>query len=76
VLVVAKALGYVDVDCVVFNLTQVEANLENNKKQKTLYEMNLRFQNTWATKLHWAKSMVGVDGKVHQVKCKVYNRGA
>jgi hypothetical protein len=36
--------------------------------------MNLCFQNTWATKFPWTKSMVGVDGKVHQVKCKVYNR--
>jgi hypothetical protein len=74
VLVVTKALGYVDVDCVVLNLAQVETNLESSKKQKRLYEMNLCFQNTWAAKLPWAKSMVGVDGKVHQVKCKVYNK--
>jgi len=72
VLVVTKALGYVDVD--VLNLAQVETDLESNNKQKRLYEMNLCFQNTWVTKLPWAKSMVGVDGKVHQVKCKVYNK--
>jgi hypothetical protein len=57
-----------------FNLAQVEADLESSKKQKTLYEMNLCFQNTWAAKLPWAKSMVGANGKVHQIKCKVYNK--
>jgi hypothetical protein len=59
---------------VVLNLAQVKADLESSKKQKTLYEMNLCFQNTWAGKFPWAKSMVGDDGKVHQVKCKVYNK--
>ncbi len=34
VLIVAKALGYVDVDCVVLNITQVEVDLESSKKQK------------------------------------------
>jgi hypothetical protein len=37
VLVVAKALGYVDSDYVVFNLDQVEPDLESSKKQKKLY---------------------------------------
>jgi hypothetical protein len=33
--------------------------------------MNRRFQNSWVAKLPWAKSIMGVDGKVTQVKCKV-----
>ncbi len=34
--------------------------------------MNYCFQDSWATKLPWVESIVGVDGKVTHVKCKVY----
>ncbi len=36
--------------------------------------MNHRFQDTWATKLPYVKFVVGVDGKVHHVKCKVCSK--
>jgi hypothetical protein len=36
-----------------------------------MYEMNCRFQNSWGTKLPWAESIMGVDGKITQVKCKM-----
>jgi hypothetical protein len=37
------------------------------------YEMSLCFQDTWVLKLPWAKFVVGFDGKVYQVKCKMCN---
>jgi len=37
------------------------------------YEMNLCFQDTWVPKLSQAKFVVGFDGKVYQVKCKMCN---
>jgi len=36
-----------------------------------MYEMNCRFQNSWGTKLPWTESIMGVDGKITQVKCKM-----
>jgi hypothetical protein len=50
--------------------TQVKLDLVNSKKRKKMYEMNCCFQNSWVAKLPWAKSIVGVDGKVTQVKRK------
>jgi hypothetical protein len=32
------------------------------------------FQDTWAAKLPWVEYVVGADGKVHQVQCKVCNK--
>jgi hypothetical protein len=34
--------------------------------------MNRHFQDIWAVKLHWAESIMGSNGKVVQVQCKVY----
>jgi hypothetical protein len=48
----------------VVNLAEVETNLASSKKLKKKYEMNYRFQDSWVAKLPWAKSIVGVDGKV------------
>ncbi len=39
-----------------------------------MYEMNHCFQDRRATKSPWVESMVGVDGRVHKAKCKVYNK--
>ncbi len=52
---------------------QVKANLANNRKTKKMYKLNLSFQDLWATKLPWEKSIMGVDEKVTQVKFKVFN---
>jgi hypothetical protein len=38
-----------------------------------MYELNCHFQNSWASKLPSAKFVMGVDGKVTHVKCKVCN---
>jgi hypothetical protein len=38
-----------------------------------MYELNHRFPKSWAAKLPCAKFVVGVDGKLTHVKCKVYN---
>jgi len=56
---------------VVVDPLQVKANLANNKKRKKIFKLNLHFQISWATKLPWEKSIMGVDKKVMQVKFKV-----
>jgi hypothetical protein len=38
-----------------------------------MYELNRCFQNSWVAKLPCEKFVVGVDGKITHVKCKVYN---
>jgi len=35
-----------------------------------LFEGSKKFQNTWTTKLPWAKSMWDKRGEVHHVQCK------
>jgi hypothetical protein len=75
-LVLAKALiakAIID-DCVIFYQTQVKFDLDNSKKQKKLYDMKHHFQDTWVAKLPWAKFMIGVNRKVHKIKCKVCNK--
>jgi hypothetical protein len=64
----------VDVDCVIIDSIQVEVELENNNKWEKMYEMNYCFQDAWVAKLPWEKLMVVVDGRVHKVTCKVYNK--
>jgi len=62
-----------ELDGVVINLAQSIANFTSSKKKIKLYELNLCFQNSWATKFPWVKFIVRVDGKVTHVKCKVCN---
>jgi hypothetical protein len=40
-------------------------------KQKAEWELNQTFQDTWATKFPWGELVVGLDGKVKMVQCKV-----
>jgi hypothetical protein len=40
---------------------------------KKIYELNCCFQESWVTKLPWENFVIAVDGKLTQVKCKVYN---
>jgi hypothetical protein len=35
------------------------------------YELNMHFQANWAIKLPWAKFVLGFDGKVVQMECKI-----
>jgi hypothetical protein len=58
---------------VVINLAQSIANFASSKKQRKLYELNLCFQNSWATKFPQVKIVVGVDRKVTHVNFKVCN---
>jgi hypothetical protein len=69
--ILASSNQNVEYVVLVVDPTQIKAELVNNKKKK-MYYMNCRFQDSWATKLPWVESIVGVDGKVTQVKCKVY----
>jgi hypothetical protein len=39
-----------------------------------MYDLNHCFQNAEVTKLLWVKFIVGVNGRVHKVKCKVYRK--
>jgi hypothetical protein len=41
------------------------------RKRKKGYELNRHFQDSWAAKLPWAEAVVGVDGRIMQVRCKV-----
>jgi hypothetical protein len=41
------------------------------RKRKKSYELNRHFQDSWAAKLPWAKAVMGTDGRISQVQCKV-----
>ncbi len=43
----------------------------HNKKMKVQWQVIRNFQDTWATKLPWAKLVIGEDNKLHHVRCKV-----
>jgi hypothetical protein len=43
---------------------------EASRKRKT-YELNRHFQDSWAAKCPWAEPVVGVDGRITQVRCKI-----
>jgi hypothetical protein len=41
------------------------------KKKKKAYELNIHFQNNWAMKLLWVEFVLGSNGKVIQMRCKI-----
>jgi hypothetical protein len=41
------------------------------KAKKVECDFNRMFQDIWVIKLHWAKAMMGLNGKLSMVKCKV-----
>jgi hypothetical protein len=41
------------------------------RKRKKSYELNRHFQDSWAAKLPWAEAVMGTDGRISQVRCKV-----
>lgn len=47
------------------------SSYEAAKKQKKTYELNRHFQDSWAAKLPWAEAVIGSDGRVTHVRCKV-----
>ncbi len=64
--------------CVMFNpnlIFGIELKMvkkDEQRKKHKLYERSSKFQDTWMTKLPWAKSMFDEKGEVQQVWCKVY----
>ena len=40
-------------------------------RKRRSYEANKHFQDSWAAKLSWAESVIGADGKVSQVRCRI-----
>ena len=44
---------------------------EKIRKRRRSYEANRHFQDSWAAKLPWAESVIGADGKVSQVRCRI-----
>jgi hypothetical protein len=53
-----------EVNYMMFDPAQAKANVKASKKQKKVYEMNCRFQDTWDIKLPWVESIVRDDGRV------------
>jgi hypothetical protein len=41
-----------------------------SRKRKT-YELNRHFQDSWAAKCPWAEPVIGVDGRITQVCCRI-----
>ncbi len=56
-----------------FNLDFQATILEPTQKKckKMEWELNWIFQEVWATKLPWVEAMVGCDGKLNMVRCKI-----
>jgi hypothetical protein len=44
---------------------------EEVRRKRREYERSRVFQDIWVAKLPWAESILGADGKVHQVRCLV-----
>jgi hypothetical protein len=63
----------VEHQCEVMDLIFAQENIASIKKRKKAHEMNRHFQDTWVVKLPWTKFVLGSNGKVVQVWCKVYS---
>jgi hypothetical protein len=61
----------VEPHCEVMNLNLAQENITLTNKRKKAYEMNTYFQDTWVMKFPWVKSILGSNGKVVQIRCKV-----
>ena len=57
-------------DCIVVGEITATEVAESRKRRKN-YDSNRHFQDSWAAKLPWAEAVVGVDGSITQVRCKV-----
>jgi hypothetical protein len=58
-------------DVLVLDPVLASPSHELAKKRKKGYELNRHFQDSWAAKLPWTEAVVGVDGRITQVRCKV-----
>jgi hypothetical protein len=43
------------------------------RKRKESYEVSRHFQDSWAVKLPWTEAVMGTDGRITQVQCKIYS---
>ncbi len=63
-------IGIAKSKCMIVDLIVAVENIEIAKNIKKAYELNKHFQDNWAMKLPM-ESMLGFDGKVIQVQCKI-----
>lgn len=63
-----------DFECVILDPIMAQQNFEIIKKIKKVYEQNTHFKDIWATKLPWAESMVGFDGRVVQSNARCVSK--
>jgi hypothetical protein len=45
---------------------------KKKKQKKSEWELNMVYQERWATRLCWFEPICGEDGKMHMVKCWFY----
>jgi CRISPR/Cas system CMR-associated protein Cmr5 small subunit len=55
-----------------FSTPTVNFPIVSSIKKKTS-DANKKFEESWATKLPWAKFCLGSNGSLHVVKCKICN---
>jgi len=58
-------------DVVILDATEASPAHEAARARRLSYEKNRHWQDTWAARLPWAESVLGLDGQVRQVRCKV-----
>ncbi|KAG0611275.1 hypothetical protein M758_7G128500 [Ceratodon purpureus] len=57
-------------ECVVIGEVTAQEKAESKKRKKN-YDLRRHFQDSWAAKLPWAEAVVGCDGSITQVRCKI-----
>jgi hypothetical protein len=58
-------------DLVILDAAIASSSHDLLRKRKKSYELNRHFQDSWAAKLPWAEAVVGADGRITQVRCKI-----
>ena len=58
----AKALDVIVLDSTIANPAYIES------RKKKCYKLNRHFQDSWATKCPWVKLVMGVGGRITQVR--------
>ncbi len=46
-------------------------DVQPSKKKKPKWQVQRHFQDTWATKFPWAEVVMGEDGRMHHVRCRI-----
>jgi hypothetical protein len=58
-------------DLMILDAATASSSHDLLRKRKKSYELNRHFQDSWAVKLQWAKAVMGADGRIIQVRCKI-----